>query len=226
MGEPGGIGAEVLVKALADQELRRSARFRIHGLRSVMQRAADKAGIEPYWWRVERGSGIEQSGSEHDVLLIDTEPVLHDSGKTRWPAEDSRASGRLSFSFVEDAIAAAKLPKKNPMHADALVTMPISKQGWHLAGFGRFPGHTELLAVRFKAKHVGMMFDSPSLRVMLTTVHIPLMEVKNVLTIGAVFDSIELAVEGCNQLGIEEPRVAVCGLNPHAGEGGLLGDED
>lgn len=227
MGEPGGIGPEVLVKALADDTLRKSARFRIHGLRSVIHRAAERAGIEPFWWRVERGSGIEPAGSEHDVLLIDTEPTLADpSVGARWAPDDSKLSGRLSFSFVDDAIAAAKLPPSHPLHAQAIVTMPISKASWNLAGHGRFPGHTELLAVRFGAKRVGMMFESPTLRVMLATAHLPLMEVRNVLTIGSVFDAIELAGEGCEQLGIVHPRIAVCGLNPHAGEGGLLGDED
>jgi 4-hydroxythreonine-4-phosphate dehydrogenase len=70
------------------------------------------------------------------------------------------------------------------------------------------------------------MFVGPRLRVVLATVHLPLMDIRNALTIGRVFDAIDLGVEGCRQVGIERPRVAVCGLNPHAGEGGLLGDEE
>jgi 4-hydroxythreonine-4-phosphate dehydrogenase len=71
-----------------------------------------------------------------------------------------------------------------------------------------------------------MMFCSPRLRVALATAHLPLMDVRNVLTIGKVFDPIDLGNQFCKQLGIERPRIAVCGLNPHAGENGLFGDEE
>jgi 4-hydroxythreonine-4-phosphate dehydrogenase len=71
-----------------------------------------------------------------------------------------------------------------------------------------------------------MMFDSPRLRVALATAHLPLMDVRNVLTIGRVYDPIDLGHEFCRQLGIAKPRIAVCGLNPHAGENGMFGDED
>jgi len=71
-----------------------------------------------------------------------------------------------------------------------------------------------------------MMFVGPQLRVVLATVHIPLMEVRNRLTIGCVLDAIELGAQGCHTVGIAHPRIAVCGLNPHAGEAGILGDEE
>ena len=95
-----------------------------------------------------------------------------------------------------------------------------------MAGKGRFPGHTELLAARFHAKRTRMMFVSPALNVILATAHVPLMQLRDLLSIGRVFDTIDLGHEACLRLGIEAPRIAVCGLNPHAGEGGLLGDED
>jgi 4-hydroxythreonine-4-phosphate dehydrogenase len=94
-----------------------------------------------------------------------------------------------------------------------------------MAGF-RWPGHTELLAARCKAAHHTMLFESPRLRVALATAHLPLMDVRNVLTIGRVFDPIELGAAHCRRLGIDRPRVAVCGLNPHASENGLFGDEE
>jgi len=94
-----------------------------------------------------------------------------------------------------------------------------------MAGF-RWPGHTELLAARTKAKRHAMMFVSPRLRVALASAHVALMDIKNVLTIGRVFDAIDLGAQLCRQLGIAKPSVAVCGLNPHAGENGLFGDEE
>jgi 4-hydroxythreonine-4-phosphate dehydrogenase len=105
------------------------------------------------------------------------------------------------------------------------VTAPISKEAWSLAGF-KWPGHTELLAHRAKAKQVSMVFDSPQLKVSLVTVHVPLMAVRDMLTIGRVFDAISRGQEACQLLGIARPRIAVCGLNPHAGEGGVLGWEE
>lgn len=220
MGDPGGVGPEVLVKALADEGLRSSADFVVFGLGSVMQRVAKAAGVEPFWSTVVRGEPPETSDG---VVLIDHEPGI---GERSWPAIDNGASGAASLAFLDDAISAARLPSGQPFACDGIVTAPISKKAWELAGEKRFPGHTELLAVKFGAKRVGMMFDSPSLRVMLATVHMPLFEVRHALTIGCVYDAIEMADEGCRSLGLEKPRIAVCGLNPHAGEGGLLGDED
>jgi 4-hydroxythreonine-4-phosphate dehydrogenase len=111
-----------------------------------------------------------------------------------------------------------------------MVTGPISKHAWHLAGplagRGRFPGHTEMLQSRYHAKRVVMMFRAPKFCVSLATAHVPLMDVRDVMTIGRVYDAIDLGAEGCRRLGIAEPRIAVCGLNPHAGEAGLMGDEE
>jgi 4-hydroxythreonine-4-phosphate dehydrogenase len=105
------------------------------------------------------------------------------------------------------------------------VTAPISKESWTLAGF-RWPGHTELFAARTKAKRQAMAFVSPRLNVVLATTHVPLMEIRNLLTIGRVHEPIALGHELCLSLGIAKPRIAVCGLNPHAGENGLFGDEE
>ncbi len=231
LGDPGGIGPEVIVKALADPELRRLAHFRILGAQAPLDAAAHAAGIEPFWWRVSAQSPAAETAGVHDVVLLDYEP----GGEVHAPRV-TKSCGELSFRFVDDAIAQAKLPKSHPLHADAIVTGPINKAAWAKAGHKQFPGHTELLANRFGVKHFGMMFhargDKASslmahdLNVILATAHIPLMEVGNVLTIGRVSDTIDLGSDACKRLGIKNPRIAVCGLNPHAGEEGLLGDED
>ncbi|MEO1585347.1 MAG: 4-hydroxythreonine-4-phosphate dehydrogenase PdxA [Planctomycetota bacterium] len=213
MGDPGGIGAECIVKALADPARRRSARFVIYGSAAPMRAAADAAGIEHFWWRAAEGSGLAPARA-HDVALID-------SGGDRFQAWPTREGGRLSYAWVERAIGDCLSGE-----AQGIVTGPISKAAWHAGGHKRFPGHTELLADRFKTKRVGMLFESPKLRVILATVHIPLMDVRNALTIGKVFDAIDLGNDACKELGIESPRIAVCGLNPHAGEDGMLGDEE
>ena len=221
MGDPLGIGPEVVAKSLCDPTIARLARFVVYGQNQALVDAADRAGLRPLWFRV-----AKESLDAHRALAA--EPVVIDYGHDEaLPREraPSRAGGVLSKAFVEDAIADALRPTTDPRRVDAVVTGPISKESWSMAGF-RWPGHTELFAARCKAAHHTMLFESPRLRVALATAHLPLMDVRNVLTIGKVFDPIELGAAHCRRLGIDRPRVAVCGLNPHAGEHGLFGDEE
>jgi len=232
MGDPLGIGPEVLIKALADPERRERGRFVIYGMGGAMALAAERAGIEPFWSRVPRSSEAATSDEANraNVLLLDYDPV--DRGES-WSLDmpsvgrATKSGGLSSFMFVEDAIAdAAKgLLERGPF-IDGIVTAPISKLAWNMAGKGKYPGHTELFSTRLNAKRSRMMFHAPQLRVALATAHIPLMDVRNVLTIGRVFDTIDLAHETLIEQGLASPRIAVCGLNPHAGEGGTMGDEE
>ncbi len=221
MGDPGGIGPEVLARALADRTLRRLAHFRIYGSEDALAQACEMAGIEPFWWSVEARDDLIASARSQDVVLV----RLGDApgGFAHAP---SRLGGRLSFQWVEAAIRDVARNPGDPLAADAIVTGPISKQAWKMAGHGNFPGHTELLATRLRARRVAMAFVSDRMRVVLATAHLPLMDLRNVLTIGRVHDAIDLGHRACVDLGIARPRIAVCGLNPHAGEGGQLGDEE
>jgi 4-hydroxythreonine-4-phosphate dehydrogenase len=223
MGDPGGIGPEVVVKALADRELRKSARWRIFGLARSLDQAAQVSGIEPYWWKAEHDSPVMDTTLVHDVVVHD---YARHAGSGEFPARADRLAGELSFRFVDDAIGACRRPEGDPLRCAGVVTAPINKAAWALAGHGRYPGHTELFAERFKAKRSAMMFHAPMLNVILVTTHLPLMDIRNVLTIGRVFDAIDLGNDTCRKLGVARPRIAVCGLNPHAGEEGLLGDEE
>ena len=235
MGDPGGIGPEIVVQSLLATTT--NARFIVHGSGSAMHAAAEALGVEPFWWSIERGSdllGSDLLGSAlgHRVLLIDSDAEVRAArgigagDAIRFERGVHKLNGALSYRWVCDAIDAARLEAGTPGRVDGIVTAPISKSAWHAAGHARFPGHTELLASRFNTRRFAMMFEGPDLRVSLATVHVPLNEIRDVLTIGKVFDAIDLGVQGCRQLGIASPRVAVCGLNPHAGEGGLLGDEE
>lgn len=226
MGDPLGIGPEVIAKALADPSLRRRARYRVYGVESALSRAALNAGIDPYWWRVDHASPLVESASAHDVVVLDWERSPGELGLERLSRSPSRLAGELSFVFCDSAITSAKRVPGDPLRADAVVTGPICKRSWSMAGFGRFPGHTELFATRFAARRGAMMFVSPRLNVVLATAHLPLMEIRDIFTIGTVFDAIDLGNDAMKRLGVSRPKVAVCGLNPHAGEGGLLGDEE
>jgi len=222
MGDPLGIGPEVVVKALADPAIRRMANFVIYGRNETLLAAADRARVGLDWFRVDAASERAQDGSVLQPLVLDyTSEGLLDASRPG----PTRFGGLLSKAFVEDAITDAMRAPNDPRRLDAVVTGPISKESWSIAGF-KWPGHTELFAFRTKSKRHSMMFSSPRLRVALATAHLPLMDVRNVLTIGKVYDPIDLGHQFCQQLGIAKPRIAVCGLNPHAGEHGMFGDEE
>ena len=224
MGDPQGIGAEIIVKALADRGLRSRARFRVFGWAYAMHRAAQRAGVEPFWWRAayEAGAGeaapaIPLACLHHDVVVLEESSVVLEEGSLDVEGP-TKAGGAASFRWVEAA----------------LVTAPIAKEAWELAGVAmkKYPGHTELLAARCGSRRFAMLFVGPALVVSLATVHVPLASVPELLTIGRVFDAIDLTRRACIEMGRTRagdggrPRIAVCGLNPHAGEHGLMGDEE
>jgi 4-hydroxythreonine-4-phosphate dehydrogenase len=212
IGDPGGIGPEVLVKALADDDLRRTARWVVYGSRSVLDHAARVALHTPP--RTDRQSS-DPGITIIELITADLESLL------QYPARASAEGGKLSMACVERAIADALKGE-----IDAIVTGPINKAAWFLAGFTKHPGHTELLADRCGVTNFGMMFQSSKLNVILATAHVPLMSAAARLSIAGIERTIALGNQAMRDLGVASPRIAVCGLNPHAGEGGLFGDED
>jgi 4-hydroxythreonine-4-phosphate dehydrogenase len=216
MGDPCGIGAETIVKALAGSDLLQRARFVVFGFSEQIAYTADL---------LERELSFHREHHE-DIRRYDLPLVVLDYDELNMPVVQergaSRPAGLASMRFCEDAIDAAKAGL-----IDALVTAPISKASWAMAGFRKYPGHTELLADRCKVRNVAMMFVAPMLKVVLATIHVPLMEVRNRFTIGCVFNPIELADRALREwFGMPRPRLGVAGLNPHAGEGGVLGEEE
>ena len=215
MGDPGGIGAEVVVKALADPELRSAARYAIFGMHEILAYAADQAEIMPYWFRLPHE---ELSRPESGVVVADYDEYALLSTLIRRPTAES---GHASMRFLDDALAVV-----GKGTFDALVTAPINKTSWQMAGY-RFPGHTEKLAHACHRRRVTMMFTGGRLRVAFASTHESLFELRNSFTIGKVFQPIELLAKALREwFAIERPRIAVAGLNPHASEGGRFGDEE
>ncbi|MFM9957852.1 MAG: 4-hydroxythreonine-4-phosphate dehydrogenase PdxA [Phycisphaerales bacterium] len=223
MGDPLGIGSEVVVKAL--DAVRGSSRcaFVVLGSTGALQRAAAASGITPFWDVTASWPGVERAGQ---VVVVHDGSDFADDGPPRATAQ----GGAFSFEWVERGIAACLGGR-----AAALVTGPINKEAWALAGHQKFPGHTELLAARCRAAGANtgrarMMFVAPNLMTMLVTTHQSLASVSASITEARVFDTITMAHESCERLGAfpagGRPRIAVCGLNPHASEGGLFGDEE
>ena len=215
MGDPCGVGAEVIVKALVDPDVRSLGRFVIYGVEEVLSGAADAAGIRPFWFPVRHD---ERLRIDSGVIVIDFEE--YPAGfwlRARPTAEGGRASLRL----LDEAIEAARRGI-----ISAIVTAPIHKTSWKLAGC-RFPGHTEKLADALHTKRYTMAFIGGGLRIALASTHVGLFELRNRFTIGLVFQPIDLLQDALKHwFGIEHPRIAVAGLNPHAGEDGRFGDDE
>ncbi len=215
MGDPGGIGPEVTVRALDAVRRESAARFVVIGPEAVLRSAALSCGVPVFW-----GGGAAEAERVRVIPPPGGGPAGFAHAPNAW-------GGEVSFRAVEEAVRWAASGR-----ASAIVTGPISKEAWSLAGHGAYPGHTELLAERFGAARHAMFFHAPAsgpmreLNVVLATVHIPLSRVAAELTIGRVLDATRLGAEACERLGRNRPRVAVCGLNPHAGEGGLLGGDE
>ena len=216
MGDPAGIGPEVIVKALSDPVLRHRARYIIYGMNEMLAYAADLAEFDVFWWRAQCNGRLR--AYPHDVVVVDYDQYSILGHAIKAP---SRIGGEASMRFCIDAIDAAKQGL-----IDAVVTAPIAKESWKLAGYG-YPGHTELFASRTNTRRYAMMFAGGPLKVVLSTVHVPLNSLWGRLNIGAVFQPIELLHEALvNWFDIPKPRIAVAGVNPHASEHGQFGDEE
>ncbi len=238
LGDPLGIGPEIVAKAIAGLHDRDPAHLRVYGSWPLVVEWARVIGLDERRFVQCRTSADQRAVATGDapsrtILVIDDDEWPADA---RWLLPGPRPTaegGRTSFAWVERAIADALRAPGDPRRIDALVTAPISKTSWSLAGVKEFPGHTELLGARAgtPGRPHGMLFVGPHLRVMLATIHTPLAKVSAALSVRGVREAIELAHESCVGLGAVRaatgmPRIAVCGVNPHAGEGGILGVED
>ena len=175
--------------------------------------AGDPSGIGPE---------IAAKAAADPTVVAVCEPVIYgaaDPGRYA-PGVLSGAAGRAAYDQIVRAAADAQAGV-----VAAIATAPINKEAFRLAGL-RWTGHTDLLAHLTGAPHVAMLFYSDALRVVLATVHVPLAEVPRALTREGLEATIRLTARELPRLGIAAPRIAVAGLNPHAGEHGLLGEQE
>jgi len=215
MGDAAGIGPEVVVKAMADPAIRKSAKFIVFGMNEQLCYAADKAEIEYFWGRHQH----EKISRDypHKVMVADYDEY----SVPPWIKGPSKIAGEASIQFCLDAIDAAR-----DGIIDAVVTAPVSKTSWKLAG-AEWPGHTEMFAKRCKSPRKAMMFVSGPLKVALATIHEALFEVRHKFKIGCVFEPIDLLNDALKEyFDLENPKIGVAALNPHAGEDGQFGDEE
>jgi len=200
LGDPAGIGPEVVLRALADPD-RPQAALTVYGPGQVLDERARRFGLP----------AIDTAG----VDLVDV------------PLEGPIVLGQVSASGGRAAAEAVLRAAKDALEGriDALVTAPLNKESLRLAGHP-WPGHTEMLAEAARVRDVAMMFVGGGLRVALLTIHRPLRTVAEALREEEVRRVARLVHRELPRLGATQRRIALCGLNPHAGENGLLGDEE
>jgi 4-hydroxythreonine-4-phosphate dehydrogenase len=199
LGDPAGIGPEIVVRALA---ARPDADVLVFGDAGLLAAAAGAVQLPP-----------------PDPARVRTVTTLQPDAVTAGKPND--ASARAQLAFLEAAVDATLAGETR-----ALVTAPISKEWIARAGFS-FPGHTEYLASRAGVKEFAMMLAGPRLRVTVATTHVALRDVPRLLTVENIASAIWLTATAlARQFGVATPRVAVAGLNPHAGEAGRFGDEE
>jgi 4-hydroxythreonine-4-phosphate dehydrogenase len=195
-GDPAGVGPEVTIKAIANLPPG-LAEYIVTGDPALLEQTARALELPPL-------AHVEAAGKATHVRK----------------GELSKEAGQAAVEAVTRAVELIEAGK-----ADALVTAPINKEAIRLAGYP-WPGHTEMLADLTHAEDVRMLLTSDRLRVVHVTTHRSLRQAIEAVTREHVLRTIELAAEAGHLLGIPEPRIGVAGLNPHAGEGGLFGDEE
>ncbi len=213
MGEPGGIGPEIIVKALFCAEIRNFCTPIVIGDIDTIKKAVRLTGLSLKVTPLSKLSDSKPKAGKIEVLGIKSS---HSFKK----CAPSSGAGRAVVSYVKKAV---ELALKKDVHA--IVTAPVSKESLKLAGCS-WHGHTELLAELTRTKDFSMMFAGEKLKIILATIHVPLKDVPRLLNKKLVLKTIMNAKNGMDMLGIKKPRIAVAGLNPHAGEAGIFGNEE
>lgn len=216
LGDPAGIGPEVILKGLAHERVFAACRPLVIGDRRVLERAAAwlSRPLPPVEAVTRPADGAYAPGS---LPLLD----LHNAHPSDIPVgQVTAAAGRAAVEYVFRACDLALAGD-----VDGIVTAPLNKGAMHQAGFP-YPGHTELLAERTKAERISMLLVGPKLRVVHVSTHVSLAEAIARVTTERVLEVIGLAQHSCEALGIPHPRIAVAGLNPHASENGLFGNQE
>ena len=223
LGDPAGIGSEVILKALADPEVTQNCDVTVIGSQSQL--------VEIYTQLRQRkqrdSTAYVDPLIDPDKLSILNVELEGEIKRQITTGTGNAASGAASFAYLETAIQSTKAGR-----FQGIVTGPIAKSAWKAAGYN-YPGQTELLAEKSGVQRFGMLFVARSphtgwtLRTLLATTHIPLRQVADTLTPQLMATKLDLLVECLKQdFGLETPRIAIAGLNPHSGELGQLGHEE
>jgi 4-hydroxythreonine-4-phosphate dehydrogenase len=215
MGDPAGIGPEIVAKIFERGEILSYSIPLVVGSAAVLSKAAQDFGLRLHIRRIGRPNEAAPAPGVIDVIDLENVAIV----EHRW-GKPNADSGKGAVAYISRA---AKLAVEGAI--DAVVTAPINKEMMNAAGFA-FAGHTELLAHLTGAKEFGMLFVGGGLTLILTTIHHALRDVPELITRERVLRTLRLAHSAMRDFGIDRPRIGVAALNPHAGEGGLFGNEE
>lgn len=217
MGDAAGVGPELCLRVLQMPAVTDVCRPVVFGRAALLQRVATACGLPFEAEVMSAGEMAIGLPSGNAPLVVDVEGL--DTAAVR-PGHVQAVCGAAAYRYVELAVRAALAGR-----IQAVVTAPLHKEALQLAGVP-YPGHTEMLAALTGTERYCMMMASAEINVCLVTTHIALSQVSGQLTTERVLEVIRLAAEAMRRFGKPTPRLTVCGLNPHAGEHGLFGDEE
>ncbi len=214
MGDPAGIGPEVCLRLLQNDAVAERCVPVIFGDRAVLEQSAEQCGLAKPAKYI--GGLAEADGP----CVLDLGAITTNDFAT---GTVNAATGRAGYTYVEDAINAALSGQ-----VAAVTTAPLNKEALRAAGIAH-PGHTEIFAALTHAQRACMLQYSSEVRCVFVTTHVPYAEVPKLLTQERILDTLELGAQAMRRIGCihgTEPKIGVLGLNPHAGEHGLFGDEE
>lgn len=212
MGDAAGVGPEIIVKALRSNEVYSTSRPLVIGDAAIIRRALEYTGVQAEIRSVsDPGEGAYECGT---IDVLDLALLPEDLPVGRISAE----AGNAAFRYIEKAVSLAAAHE-----IDAICTAPLNKEALQKGGH-RYPGHTEILADLTGTDDYSMMLSAPKLKVIHLTTHVGLIEAVRRITPERTYKVIRLADETLRRAGFHQPKIAVCGINPHAGENGLFGE--
>ena len=215
MGDPAGVGAEIIVKALSKKEIYKKSKPIIIGSKCVID---DAIKFIPSNLKLKVIKNIEEIKGEFGIIdFIDLDNIKLDEFNYR---KISAKAGKVSLDYIYKGIDLAM-----ESLVDAVVTGPIHKEAIKAAG-SPYTGHTEIFASRTKTKNYAMMLADENLRVIHVSTHVSLRQACDLVKKKRILTVVHLADKALKDLGIKNPKIGVAGLNPHAGEGGLFGKEE
>lgn len=211
MGDAAGIGPEIIVKTLMDPAFYERCHPLVIGDKAIITRAIDLVGSAQKVREIAQFPAPAADPGYLDLVNLDLLAADLPYGVI------SAAAGNAAFQYISQAV---QLAQKGLVQS--ICTAPLNKEALHKGGHN-YPGHTEILAALMGVKNYAMLLTAPNLRVIHVTTHLGLVDAVAKINPDRVLEVIELAHGFLTRLGISEPRIAVCGINPHAGENGLFG---
>ncbi|WP_338788214.1 4-hydroxythreonine-4-phosphate dehydrogenase PdxA [Metabacillus sp. FJAT-53654] len=213
MGDAAGVGPEIILKSLAKEEMYEISRPLVIGDSKILERAKSFVNSELKIESV-NAENLENLAYEYGTVFCLDLNLLSEELKV---GQVSKEAGHAAFKYLETAIELAKQEK-----ISAICTAPLNKEALHKGGH-KYPGHTEILADLTGTQDFSMMLSAPNLKVIHVTTHVGILDAVKLINPERVYHVIKLAHDTLQKAGINAPKIAVCGINPHAGENGLFG---